>query len=400
MPDTTGQRAFLIAMAVDAVGSGAFFPFTLLYFTVTTDLSLTQIGLGLTLGSLGSVPFGPWFGSLTDRYGARPVSMFSNVLHAAALAGYVVVQSFPALMLTSLVFCIGDRAFWASYGTFVGEVSAPGERARWFGLLSSTRNFGLGVGGLVGGVLVTTGGTTGPHAVALADAVSFAACAWLLVTVRTRRAPGTRDASPGAWSVVLHDRGYLGLVGANVLLTTGLLVLGFLPVYVVETLGLPGWLAGAVFTLNCSLIVVLQTTAVRLSESHRRTRMLALASLLLAASCAVFLSASWLPRGLATVAVVVGCIVYSLGEIAFSPAADSLAAEAAPEHLRGRYLSVYQLSWTASVTIGPVLAGSLLDTGPIPLWTVFGVIVLAGGGAMLLAERGLPAHALRRPAVP
>jgi MFS family permease len=400
LPDTTGQRAFLTAMAVDAVGSGAFFPFTLLYFTVTTDLSLTQIGLGLTVASLGSVPFGPWFGSLTDRYGARPVSMLSNVLHAAGLAGYVVVQSFPALVITSLAFSIGDRAFWASYGTFVGEVAAPGERARWFGLLSSIRNFGLGVGGLVGGVLVTTGGRTGPHAIVLADAASFAVCAWLLVRVRTRRAPGPRDATPGAWSVVLHDRGYLGLVAANVLLTTGLLILGFLPVYIVQTLGLPGWLAGAVFTLNCGLIVVLQTMAVRLSETRRRTRMLALAAVLLAASCVVFLSASWLPRALSIVTVVLGCVVYTLGEIAFSPAADSLAAEAAPEHLRGRYLSVYQLSWTVSVTIGPVLAGSLLDAGPVPLWTVFGVIVLAGGGAMLLAERGLPAHALRKAAVP
>jgi MFS family permease len=395
LPDTTGQRAFLTAMAVDAVGSGAFFPFTFLYFTVTTDLSLTHIGLALTLASLGSVPFGPWFGSLTDRYGARPVSMFSNVLHAAGLLGYLVAHSFPVLLLTSLVFCIGDRAFWASYGTFVGEVAAPGERARWFGLLSSIRNFGLGLGGLAGGVLVTTGGTTGPHVVVLVDAASFAVCAWLLVNVRTRRAPGTHDASPGAWSIVLHDRGYLGLVGANVLLTTGLFVLGFLPVYVVDILGLPGWLAGGLFTLNCALIVVLQTTAVRLSESHRRTRMLALAAVLLAGSCAVFLAASQLPRGPAIVTVVLGCIVYTLGEIAFSPAADSLAAEAAPQELRGRYLSVYQLSWTVSVTLGPVLAGWLLDTGPVPLWTVFGVIVLSGGAAMLVAERGLPAHALR-----
>jgi MFS family permease len=72
-------------MLVDTLGSGAFFPFTLLYFSVTTDLSLTSIGLGLTVANVLSVPFGPWFGHLTDRHGARPVNLASNVLHAAGL---------------------------------------------------------------------------------------------------------------------------------------------------------------------------------------------------------------------------------------------------------------------------------------------------------------------------
>ena len=394
LPDTTGQRTFLATMLVDTLGSGAFFPFTLLYFSVTTRLSLTEIGLGLTLGTVVSIPFGPWFGHLTDRHGARPVNLASNVLHAAGLASYVVVHSLPALVAAAAVVAVGDRAFWASYGTLIGEVAAPGERQRWFGLLVSTRNLGLALGGLAGGVLIGAGGTTGPHALALLDAASFAVCAVLLTRVRTRRAPGRRESVPGAWSTVLHDRGYLGLVGANVLLTSTLLVLSFLPVYVVETLGLPSWLAGAIFTLNCALIVVLQTTTVRTTERYRRTRLLAVAGLVLASSSLVFLAASALPRGLAIVTVLLGCLVYTLGEIAYGPAADALAAEAAPEHLRGRYLSIYQLSWTASVTIGPLLAGALLDAGALPLWTVFAALGVAGAGAVLAAERGIPTEAL------
>jgi MFS family permease len=393
LPDTTGHRTLLVTMLVDTVGSGAFLPFTLLYFRVTTDLSLTAIGLGLTIANLVSVPFGPWFGALTDRYGARPVSLASNVLRAVGFASYVVVDSLPGVVAASIVVSVGDRAFWASYGSLVGEVAAPGQRQRWFGLLMATRNFGLGLGGLAGGVLIEMGGTTGPHALALLDAVSFAACAVLLTRVRTRRQPGRRDAVPGAWQTVLRDRPYMQLVGANVLLTTGLSLLGFLPVYVVETLGLPGWLAGVAFSMNCALIVVLQTTSVRVTERYRRTRMLAVASLLLAISMLVFLEASELPRSLALAAVLVGCVIYTLGEIVYSPAADALSAEAAPEDLRGRYLSVYQLSWTASVTATPLLAGALLDAGPVPLWTVFTLIALGGGAAVLTAERGLPEEA-------
>ena len=396
LPDTTGQRTFLVTMLVDTLGSGAFFPFTLLYFRATTELSLTSIGLGLTLANLFSVPFGPWFGSLTDRHGARPICLLSNVLRAAGLGGYVLVHSLPGLVAAGLLVSVGDRAFWSSYGTLVGEVAAPGERQRWFGLLMATRNLGLGLGGLAGGVLIGMRGTTGPHALALLDAASFGACALLLTRVRTRRQPGRREPDPGAWRAVLGDRGYLELVGANVLLTLGLLVLGFLPVYVVETLGLPGWLAGGVFTLNCGLIAALQTTAVRLTEHRRRTRMLALAGVLLAVAMLVFLAASAVPSRLTVLVVLLGCGLYTLGEIVYSPAADTLAAEAAPEHLRGRYLSVYQLSWTASVTAGPLLAGALLDAGSVPLWTVFAGLVTAGAVAVLAAERRLPAGALGR----
>jgi MFS family permease len=394
LPDTTGQRPFLAAMLVDTLGSGAFFPFVFLYFRATTDLSLTSIGLGITAATLLSVPLGPWFGTLVDRHGARPVCLASNLFRAAGLTAYVFVQSLPQLIAATLVVSVGDRAFWASYGTFVGEVAAPGQRQRWFGLLMSTRNLGLGLGALVGGLVIGSGGRTGAHVVAAADAVSFGLCALLLTRVRTRREPGRREAAPGAWSAVLQDRGYRRLVEANTLLTCGFVVISFLPVYVVETLGLPGWLAGAVFTGNCALIVVLQTTSVRVVERYRRTRVLATAAAVLAASSVVFLTADGLPRTAAVVVVFLGVALYTLGEILYSPAADALAAEAAPEHLRGRYLAVYQLSWTTSSTVGPLLSGALLDAGALPLWTVFAALVLLGGAGALRAERSLPAQAL------
>lgn len=394
LPDTTGQRTFLVTMVVDTLGSGAFFPFTLLYFSITTDLSLTAIGLGLSVANLLSVPFGPWFGGLTDRHGARPVCLLSNVLRAIGLLAYVAVGSFPALVAASLVVSVGDRAFWGSYGTLVGEVAAPGERQRWFGLLMSLRNLGLGLGGLAGGVLVGIGGTRGPHAMALLDGLSFAVCAVLLTRVRTRREPGRREPAPGAWRAVLADAGYRRLVLANVFLTSGLLVLGFLPVYVVKTLGLPGWLSGTVFTLNCLLIVLLQTSSVAVTERHLRTRMLVVAAGLLASSSALFLLASAVPRAVAVGAVLLGCVVYTFGEIVYSPAADALAAEAAPDELRGRYLAVYQLSWTTSVTAGPLLVGSLLDAGALPLWAVMAALVAVGAAVIRTAEPRLPREAL------
>ncbi len=48
----------------------------------------------------------------------------------------------------------------------------------------------------------------------------------------------------------------------------------------------------------------------------------------------------------------------------------ALSAEASPDHLRGRYLSLIQLAWNLSGTIAPVLFAWLLERGPEPLWVV------------------------------
>jgi len=391
LPDTTGQRPFLVAMLADTLGSGLFLPFSLLYFVVTTDLSLTAIGAGLTVANGLSVVTGPWFGGLVDRVGARPVSLGSNLLRAGGLVGYLFVHSWPSLVAAALLLSVGDRAFWASYGTLIGEIARPGERQRWFGLLTAVRNLGLGIGGLLGALLVTFG-MAGAHAVVVGDAASYVLVALLMTRVRTSRQPGRREPVAGAWRIVLADRAYLALAVANGFLTTGWLVLTVvLPVYLVRTLHLPAWLPGTAFALNCVLIVLLQTAVVRRAERVRRTRSVALAGGLAVASMALFLGASPAPAALAVVLALAGTVVYSLGEIVYSPAADALAAEAAPDHLRGRYLSVWQLSWTASLTVGPVLAGSLLDLGAVPLWTTFGLLAATGAVAVLLVEPHLPA---------
>lgn len=107
LPDTTGQRPFLVAMLADTLGSGLFLPFSLLYFVVTTDLSLTAIGAGLTVANGLSVVTGPWFGGLVDRVGARPVSLGSNLLRAGGLVGYLFVHSWPSLVAAALLLSVG-----------------------------------------------------------------------------------------------------------------------------------------------------------------------------------------------------------------------------------------------------------------------------------------------------
>ncbi len=106
--------------------------------------------------------------------------------------------------------------------------------------------------------------------------------------------------------------------------------------------------------------------------------MLLLTQAVFATSYVVFLGASALSVVVASVVIVLGGMVYTVAELTGGPVLAALSAEAAPEHLRGRYLSLIQLAWNVSSTIAPVLFAWLLDAGSAPLWLVMlGVAAVA-----------------------
>ena len=82
--------------------------------------------------------------------------------------------------------------------------------------------------------------------------------------------------------------------------------------------------------------------------------------------------------------MLVGSAVYTVGEMLGGPVHGALSAEAAPEHLRGRYLSLIQLAWNLASTIAPIGFAWLLDRGPGSIWVAMLGVALAGG---LLAVR-------------
>jgi MFS family permease len=77
-------------------------------------------------------------------------------------------------------------------------------------------------------------------------------------------------------------------------------------------------------------------------------------------------------------------IVIAIGECAQFVVLGPLVAELAPPHLLGRYMSLYGLSFTLGVALGPAVGGALLATSPDAIWWG-GALALALTGAGFLA---------------
>ncbi len=394
-PSVGEHRRFVTAIGVDAIGSGVFMPVSMLYFLAVTPLTLIEVGLAISIASFVALPAGPIIGALVDRLGAKRILLLGNALQAIGFLAYLVAESFAAVLTWTIVVTLGRTAFWGSYGNIVAAISRPGERERWFGFLGALRNVGFAVGGLASGVAITIGTDFAFGAVVAINAVSYLFAFWLLIAV-PEAGPDRHEALPGTWATVIRDRPYRLLVVAQVGYSLPMMILNFaLPVYAVTVLDLPGWITGVVFTINCIMVGLGQGLVVNALTGRVRYRVLLLTQAAFATSYVVFLGASALSVVVASVVIVLGGMVYTVAELTGGPVLAALSAEAAPEHLRGRYLSLIQLAWNVSSTIAPVLFAWLLDAGSAPLWLV--MLGVAAVATLVAARLGtvLPQAAAR-----
>ncbi|MDQ2691678.1 MAG: MFS transporter, partial [Chloroflexota bacterium] len=68
-------------------------------------------------------------------------------------------------------------------------------------------------------------------------------------------------------------------------------------------------------------------------------------------------------------------VVITIGEMIVMPVSQAIASNFAPDAMRGRYMAVFELSWTIPSTLGPGAAGYILDHyNPDFLWYISGAV--------------------------
>ena len=68
-------------------------------------------------------------------------------------------------------------------------------------------------------------------------------------------------------------------------------------------------------------------------------------------------------------------VVITIGEMIYAPKEQTIVASLAPEHMRGRYMAIRNLSWIIPVSFGPLGAGLIMDNlDPRLLWFIVSFI--------------------------
>ncbi|MFG3342272.1 MFS transporter [Glycomyces sp. NPDC048151] len=382
------RRRFIAASLVDAVGNGIYVPLTMLFVHALTGQSLTAVGTGLTLAGIGALAAVPAVGVLIDRHGGKHVYTGALALRAIAFALYPLATSYPAFLGVALTVAVAMWASAPSQQALIGDMAEGADRDRLLAWNRSLRNGGMGFGALAAAAMLAVGdGGYLASALALAGAFAVAAVLVALMPV-TAKTPKAIERPASGYRTVLADRRYRRLTAANFLIAFGYSAQAIaLPVFLTRDADLPDALAGVVFAVNTALVAGLGVPVGRLMARFRRGSGAALGTAVFAVSFAAFAFLPALDGTAAVVAVLATAVLYTAGELIHSAPSESLAVHAAPDHLRGRYLSFYQLSWSLCRTLAPMLLGLLLDAGTWQLWAALSASVLIGGAMLLRADR-------------
>ncbi|MGW0671402.1 MFS transporter [Streptomyces sp. NPDC002746] len=402
LPDVAGQGRFVSANVMDSLGNGFVLAFTVIYFTTTTSLPLGAIGAALSLGQFLALPTAVVAGALIDRFGPRRVVVAANAVSAAGFLAFVAADTVWKIAVVQFVVQAASSTYWTASRSLVLLAARSDDQARWFGFVSALRNIGGGFGAAVASVAVATG-SNGVRALVLVNALTFVIAGWLIAGWRPaseQDAPHrSRTTRRGGYATVLRDLRYLRLVAANVPFVLAASVLPvLLAVYITETLHAAAWLVGACMVGNMALVALAQTLVTRLIEHRRPTRVLALAAVVNAAAFAVFALLLAVPGRTVAAGLLLAITVFTLAEMLSLPASGELGASLAPEPLRGRYLGVFQLSWSLGNALAPALLTLLLGYGPGWPWVVLGALNLLAVPLVLSVGAGAPQDL--RPAEP
>lgn len=188
----------LLAVVLDLVGFGIVIPL-LTFYAEEYGAGPVSVTLLMAVYSLAQFLMAPVWGALSDRYGRRPIMLFSIGMAAICLAGFAWAESLAMLF----VFRTLHGAAAANISTAqacVADVTTPENRAKGMGLIGAAFGFGFTVGPFIGGEL-SVHGLAAPiwFAAALAALNFVLALMWLKETRKPDTVRPERSIHPAAF---------------------------------------------------------------------------------------------------------------------------------------------------------------------------------------------------------
>ena len=392
------SRPVLILQAGNALnyfGYGLVLPFEIIYLHQIRGFSTSIAGLVLaaTMGTSAIVTLPT--GALLDRYSARGLVVAGNLASALGYAGFAYVDRPSHAFACSIVSGAGLGAAGTANRTLVVRLIRPEQRAAAFALNRVAGNFGIGAGATVAGFIVASAQRLSSFQILyFFDAVTYAGFALIvLAAVPSPRAEivTATDANGTGFRAVARDRLFLIVIAANIVLVVvgHTLFSNILPPFAKAHTPVGPAEIGIIILVNTSFIVIAQIPAVRVVARMRRTHAFAATSALFAVALLAVLPATLIHSELAATSLLAGvALVFAIAEIAHILVLGPLVADMAPAHLLGRYLSLYSLTFTGSLALGPAIGGFLLQTNPDAIWWGGALAaVLAGAVLLRLGDR-------------
>lgn len=345
------------------MGRGAVAPVQTIFLVQERDIPLAALGLAYGVEFLVRALVGPVAGTLSDRYGRKPLMVVGLVATSLLLPAFLLVQTPAQLLVVSVL--NGLLAVHSLYGpsasALVVDVVPRERRGGVFGLVHAARNLGWTFGIALGALLV---GAAGLWTVFILGGLIPLLYLFPVLTMvhDVPRDPAAASAPAFAgWGRLMRARLFLAYVALSTVLYLGWGQVNTLfPLFLTDGLGLPDAAVG-ILAVNTFLIFLFQVPFGRLADRAPRAALLAWSALVLGGGYLVYAYALvWADVVPPLLMVTLGLVLFTLAEMLYSPILSTYAAELAPPGLTGSALGVLGLAASVGQGAPPFLADLLV----------------------------------------
>lgn len=376
---------FLVSVAafINRAGTMAL-PFMVLYLTRHDGLAPERAGFIVSCYGLGGLVAAPLAGKLSDRYGAKTITLLTLGFSGAAWLFFPLVSGPSNLAIACFALALIAEGFRPACMTLVGELAPKDKKKQAFAVYRLAINLGMSVGPPMGGLLATYWFNGIFILDGISSLIATALMAIMLRGYQSNAAPASKREITGAPAV--HKTAWrdpnLMLVLAGVLLTgiTFFQLESTLPLYMVEHLGLTEKIFGFMFLINTLLIVTLEVPLTAAIEHWSNRNAMALGAVLVG----VGFGATGHATGLFSLGLTIA--IWTFGEMLLFPSLSAHITDIAPKGRVGSYMGYSTMTFGCGFAVGPWLGTTVYqELSPGFLWWSCLALGLLGGLLILLA---------------
>ncbi len=353
-------------------------PFLTLYLT-QRGFTLNDAGLAISAYGVGGLMASVLGGHLADAIGRRKTIALSMFSVAAAMMLLSQSNSLLAIIAATWLAALTGELYRPASRALLADLVPPELRVTAYAAYRMAFNAGFAFGPATAGFLAARGFFW----LFAGDAATSVLFGLIALAALPRGLHSRRE--EGGWSgdvkALAGDGRFIRVLCAAFFIALVFLQISSTFSLHVTRLGFPAATYGLILSLNGVLVVFCELPLTSLTRRFPSRLVMAAGYLLIGAGFSLNAFAHSVP------ALVACVVIFTFGEMVAMPVSSAYIADLAPAHLRGRYMGVYSLTWSAALVFAPQMGMRLFGVAPAALWLTCGALALLAAAIIFPLSR-------------
>ena len=388
----------VIGTILTTITSFAIRPFLAVYLYNKTG-NLYDIGIILGLAPLMGVLTNIWGGGLADKYGRKPLMVWSLIFQGLSMLGYIFAVAPLHFALVSMINGIAFSFYFPAANAQIADIVPEGQRSEVYALMHTALNVGAALGPMLGLLIISIN----QNLAFLASAITLLIYGLLVLafipeTLRTttflsekgRVSTVTDTIKPERITYKQHKFLFQFTLLSMPITLLYAQVESIFPLYLQANFDNYLTIFTSLMTMNGIIVVLSAVWLARKTEKLHTPSVLLVGYILFAL---VALGYGFGPWGQVIALLFAVEVLFTIAECITFPNQSKLLSIIAPAHMRARYFSIFGMNWGLSKSFGPILGAVIFaHQGGLVLFITLSCLLLVSGVSTYLLTNATQKH--------